>query len=37
VLHRLTRRIHAHLNQENKPRNLVGEGFEDALSALITR
>jgi len=33
----LTRRIHAHLNQENKRRNLVGEGFEDVIAAVISR
>lgn len=37
VLRRLTRRIHAHLNQENKRRNLVGEGFEDVLGEIICR
>lgn len=36
-LRRLTRRIHAHLSQENKRRNLVGEGFEDVLAAIVTR
>lgn len=36
-LRKLTRRIHAHLNQENKRRNLVGEGFEDVIAAVISR
>ncbi len=34
---RLTRRIHAHLSQENKRRNLVGEGFEDVIAAVASR
>jgi hypothetical protein len=33
----LTRRIHAHLSQENKRKNLVGEGFEDAIAAILGR
>lgn len=37
ALRRLTRRIHAHLSQENKRRNLVGEGFEDILAAIVAR
>lgn len=36
-LRRLTRRVHAHLGQENKRRNLVGEGFEDVIAAIVTR
>jgi len=36
-LRKLTRRIHAHLNQENKRRNLVGEGFEDVIAAVVCR
>lgn len=36
-LRQLTRRIHAHLSQENKRRNLVGEGFEDVIAAIVTR
>ena len=36
-LRKLTRRIHAHLNQENKRRNLVGEGFEDVIAAVVSR
>lgn len=35
ALRQLTRRIHAHLTQENKRKNLVGEGFEDVLAAII--
>lgn len=31
----LTRRIHAHLSQENKRKNLVGEGFEDVIAAIL--
>jgi hypothetical protein len=37
VLHRLVQRIWAHLGQENKRKNLVGEGFEDVLASLIQR
>lgn len=37
ALRRLTRRIHAHLSQENKRRNLVGEGFEDVIAAVVSR
>ena len=33
----LTRRIHAHLSQENKRKNLVGEGFEDVIAAILGR
>lgn len=33
----LTERIHAHVGQENKRKNLLGEGFEDALAAIIRR
>ncbi|WP_295386504.1 hypothetical protein [uncultured Thiodictyon sp.] len=36
-LRKLTRRIHAHLSQENKRRNLVGEGFEDVIAAVVSR
>lgn len=35
--HELTRRIYAYMTQENKRRNLVGEGFEDVIGALISR
>ena len=31
----LTRRIHTHLSQENKRKNLVGEGFEDVIAAIL--
>jgi hypothetical protein len=37
ALRGLTRRIHAHLSQENKRRNLVGEGFEDVIAAVVSR
>lgn len=33
----LTQRIRQYLAQENKRRNLVGEGFEDVLAAIIRR
>jgi hypothetical protein len=33
----LTRRIYVYMGQENKRRNLVGEGFEDVIAALIAR
>jgi hypothetical protein len=33
----LTRRIHTYLTQENKRKNLVGEGFEDVISAVMRR
>ena len=33
----LTRRITVYMTQENKRRNLVGEGFEDVLSAVVRR
>jgi hypothetical protein len=33
----VTRRIYTYVSQENKRRNLVGEGFEDALAAVIGR
>lgn len=33
----LTERVRAHLTQENKRKNLVGEGFEDTLAAIIAR
>ncbi len=33
----LTERITAHLFQENKRKNLLGEGFEDTLAAIIRR
>lgn len=37
VLSILVRRIHAHLMQENKRKNLVGEGFEDVVAAVLRR
>jgi hypothetical protein len=36
-LRKLSRRIHTHLSQENKRRNLVGEGFEDVIAAVVSR
>ena len=33
----MTQRIQMYFGQENKRKNLVGEGFEDVLSALINR
>jgi hypothetical protein len=36
-LRALTRRIHAYLTQENKRKNLVGEGFEDVIAAVMRR
>jgi hypothetical protein len=37
ALRRLTQRIQTYFGQENKRKNLVGEGFEDVLTALIRR
>ena len=37
VLRRLAERIHEHTRLENKRKNLVGEGFEDVLAALVER
>jgi len=37
TLRTLTQRIQMYFGQENKRKNLVGEGFEDVLSALIKR
>jgi len=37
VLLSMTRRVRAYFGQENKRKNLVGEGFEDVLAALIAR
>jgi hypothetical protein len=37
VIADLTRRIHTHLSQENKRKNLVGEGFEDVIAAILRR
>jgi hypothetical protein len=36
-LHKLIRRICVYLTQENKRRNLVGEGFEDVIAAVAGR
>jgi hypothetical protein len=33
----LTRQIYAYVTQENKRKNLVGEGFEDVIAAVIQR
>jgi hypothetical protein len=33
----LTRRIYAYVTQDNKRKNLVGEGFEDVIAAVIRR
>lgn len=35
-LRKLTRRIHLYMSQENKRRNLVGEGFEDVIAKVIS-
>jgi hypothetical protein len=37
AMRRLTQRVGTLLGQENKRKNLVGEGFEDVLGAIITR
>lgn len=37
VLRELTRQLNAYMTQENKRRNLVGEGFEDVIAAVIKR
>jgi hypothetical protein len=37
VLRKLTERIQSHVGQENKRKNLVGEGFEDTVAALLRR
>jgi hypothetical protein len=37
AMRRLARRLGAYLAQENKRKNLVGEGFEDVLAALVRR
>ena len=37
VLRDLAERIRAHVTQENKRKNLVGEGFEDTLAAILQR
>lgn len=33
----VTERVYAHLGQQNKRANIVGEGFEDSLAAIIRR
>ncbi|SCG38460.1 hypothetical protein [Micromonospora coxensis] len=37
LLRNLTERIQAHVSFENKRKNLVGEGFEDTVAALLRR
>lgn len=37
IISGLTRRIHTYLSQENKRKNLVGEGFEDVIAAVLSR
>jgi hypothetical protein len=37
VFRLLTRRINTYVTQENKRKNLVGEGFEDVIAAVIRR
>jgi hypothetical protein len=37
ALRRLTQKIQTYFGQENKRKNLVGEGFEDTLAALLQR
>lgn len=37
VIRSLTRRINEYISQENKRKNLVGEGFEDVLALLFQR
>ncbi|SBV28297.1 hypothetical protein GA0070620_3837 [Micromonospora krabiensis] len=37
ALRSLAERVYAHVGLENKRKNLVGEGFEDTVSALLTR
>ena len=37
VLRDLTERIRAHVTQENKRKNLLGEGFEDTVAAILRR
>lgn len=37
IMRTLVERVRAYLSQENKRKNLVGEGFEDVLSAIISR
>jgi hypothetical protein len=37
ALRSLSRRIYAYITQENKRRNLVGEGFEDVISTIVAK
>jgi hypothetical protein len=37
VLQQVATRVHAHVTQENKRKNLLGEGFEDTLAAILKR
>jgi hypothetical protein len=37
IQRRLARRIYASVSQENKRKNLVGEGFEDVIAAIVSR
>ena len=37
VMRDLTEKVRAHVSQENKRKNLVGEGFEDTLGAIMSR
>jgi hypothetical protein len=37
VLRELTDRVRAHVTQENKRKNLLGEGFEDTVAAILRR
>lgn len=37
ALKNLTRRLYAYMTQENKRKNLVGEGFEDVIGAVMSR
>src|SRR5581483_6256947 len=37
VMQALTEQIHTYVGQENKRRNLIGEGFEDTLATIIRR
>jgi hypothetical protein len=37
IRHELVRRVFAHVTQENKRKNLIGEGFEDTIAAVLSR
>lgn len=37
ALRDLSRRVHTYLAQENKRKNMLGEGFEDVLAAVLSR